>query len=84
MTGSISCLSMNSGPEFSVSREFEELSEENVELRIFPIACVGGGGIEALFDDLIFVSTIEEHPAADDVHTTPCVEPLEIGMKGVR
>ena len=42
---------------------------------------MGGGRFETLFDDLILVGMVEEHPSADDVHRTPCVEPLEIGME---
>ena len=44
---------------------------------------MGGGGFEALFDDLILVGLVEKHPPADDVHGTPCVEPLEIRMEGL-
>lgn len=43
---------------------------------------MGGGWFEALFDYLILVGLVEEHPSADNVHETPCIEPLELGMEG--
>ena len=65
-------------------RNSKELGEEVIELGIFPVASVGSGGFEALFDYLILVGLVEEHSSADDVHGTPCVEPLELGMEGHR